>query len=122
MNLKISGRIQKVLPLATGEGRNGVWRKQEFILETDDQYPKLICIAAWGDKIDENIIKPGNKVTVSIDIESREYNGKWYTDVKAWKIEMAGTAVETNTVSSYNGASMLPPQLDPSSDDGELPF
>lgn len=85
--MEIRGKIIQLMPLQTGEGKNGTWRKQEFVIETETQYPKKVCISAWGDKINENILTVGNKVAISFDIESREYNGRWYTDVKAWKIE-----------------------------------
>jgi Domain of unknown function (DUF3127) len=84
--MEISGKIVQLLSLQTGQGKNGVWKKQEFILESGDTYPKKVCIAVWGDKIDINSFKPGDTVNVSFDVESREFNGKWYTDVKAWKI------------------------------------
>lgn len=85
--MEITGTITNILDLQSGEGKNGPWKKQEFILETDDQYPRKVCIAVWGDKIEQFSLKAEEKVTVSINIESREFNGRWYTDVKAWKIE-----------------------------------
>ena len=84
--MDISGKILQLLPVQTGQGRNGTWKKQEFILETGDNYPKKVCIAVWGDKIDMSAFKEGDMVDVSFDVESREYNSRWYTDVKAWKI------------------------------------
>ncbi len=51
--MEISGNVISILPEVTGQGKNGTWRKQEFILETDGQYPKKVCIAMWGDKIDQ---------------------------------------------------------------------
>jgi hypothetical protein len=88
--MDINGRVIQVLPEQSGEGKNGIWKKQDFILETESQYPKKICITVWGDKIDSQMMQEGNQVNVSFDVESREYNGRWYTDVKAWKMEMAG--------------------------------
>ena len=87
MDLKINGTITQILPEQGGEGRNGPWRKQEFILETDGNYPKQICVVQWGDNIDKFGVKEGERLTAFIDIASREYNGRWYTDIKAWKIE-----------------------------------
>ena len=84
--MEITGKIVKLLPLQSGEGRNGTWKKQEFILEIPGQYPKSICMHLWGDAIDAAQIKENEEVIASFDIESREYNGKWYTNVKAWKI------------------------------------
>lgn len=54
------------------------------------QLPQKVCLTIWGDSIDQYKLKAGEEVNASIDIESREYNGKWYTDVKAWKIEKQG--------------------------------
>jgi len=87
--MEISGKIIQILPEETGEGRNGAWRKQNFILETQDQFPKKVCITVWGDKIDLNSFNQNEEVTASINIESREYNNRWYTDVKAWKVVRA---------------------------------
>jgi hypothetical protein len=89
--MEIKGRVIQLLPLQTGEGKNGAWRKQEFVIETDAQYPKKICISAWGDKINESLLQVGNEINVSFDLESREYNGRWYTDVKAWRMDAVST-------------------------------
>ena len=84
--MEIKGKIIEILPEKSGQSANGEWRKQEYILETDSNYPKKICFLAWGDKIGEFNLKQGEDVEVSVDLESREYNGRWYTDVKAWKV------------------------------------
>lgn len=88
--MEISGKIIELLAVKSGQSANGEWRKQEYVLETDSQYPKKICFMAWGDKIDQFNIKQGETLAVSIDLESREYNGRWYTDVKAWKVSRDG--------------------------------
>ena len=84
--VEIKGKIIEILPEKSGQSANGEWRKQEYILETDSNYPKKICFMAWGDKIGEFNLQQGENVEVSVDLESREYNGRWYTDVKAWKV------------------------------------
>ena len=121
--MDISGKIVQFLQVQTGQGKNGTWKKQEFILETGDQYPKKVCIAVWGDKIDMGSFKTGDLVDVSFDVESREYNGRWYTDVKAWKLVSkkggaAGAVPDNNT--SYND---IPGTFEASSaGDDDLPF
>ena len=80
-----------VLAVQTGEGKNGTWKKQDFVIETDGQYPKKVCLTIWGDKFNETFLTIGNELLVSFDAESREYNGRWFTDLKAWKIELAGS-------------------------------
>ena len=84
---QISGKIIKMLPVVTGQGKNGEWVKQEFIIETQDQYPKKICCTTWG-AVASNMdsYKVGDKVTVHYNLESREYNEKWFTEAKAWKV------------------------------------
>ena len=88
--MEITGKIIELLEVKSGQSANGEWRKQEYILETEAQYPKKVCFMAWGDKIDQFNIQKGETVAVSIDLESREYNGRWYTDVKAWKVSRDG--------------------------------
>ncbi len=84
--MELKGKVIQVLPVQSGEGHRS-WRKQDFILEIPSQYPKKVCISLWGDKIESAGLKIGDDITAFIDIESREYNGRWYTNVKAWKIE-----------------------------------
>lgn len=109
MDLQIKGKVTQILEEQSGTGKNGPWRKQEFILETQDQYPKEICIVQWGDKIDEFNVQEGEQITAHIDIQSREYNGRWYTDIKAWKVERG-----------QGGAQGGPPQDDVPFNDEEL--
>lgn len=94
--MQLTAKLTQLLPLQTGTGKNGQWKKQDIIVETDGTYPKKICISIWGDKINESVLKIGSQLDISFDVESREYNGKWYTDVKAWKIETAGAAKTTD--------------------------
>ncbi|UBM60846.1 DUF3127 domain-containing protein [Marinilongibacter aquaticus] len=115
--MEISGNIIQVLPLQTGEGRNGAWKKQDFVIETEGQYPKKVCVSMWGDKIDASLIQVGQSVTASIDIESREYNGRWYTDVRAWKID--GQGGMNNAPDAGMGNAEIPASLEGEDD---LPF
>ena len=81
--MEITGKVIKTLPLQSGEGKNGIWKKQEYVIETEGQYPKKICFSLWGDKIEQSRIAEGEQINLSFDVESREYNGRWYTEVKA---------------------------------------
>ncbi len=115
--MKIAGRVIEILEEQSGEGRNGPWRKQEFILETEGDYPAKICVVQWGDDIDKFALVEGEKLSAHIDIRSREYNGRWYTDVKAWKVEKQ---------TEHEGGSSAPnPPADsnaPWPGDEDLPF
>ncbi|MBC7873853.1 MAG: DUF3127 domain-containing protein [Ferruginibacter sp.] len=90
--MQLTAKLIQLLPLQTGTGKNGQWKKQDIIVETEGQYPKKLCVSIWGDKINESQLQTGSTLDISFDIESREYNGRWYTDVKAWKIQAGGTA------------------------------
>jgi hypothetical protein len=132
--MQVTGKIVSLLPMQTGTGRNGTWRKQEIILETEGQYPKKVCVAVWGERIDENQLRIGNNLKVDVDVESREYNGRWYTDVKAWRVEVvAAGATNATTPPPYtsmqtNQSAGAPPpssQYDnnmPGSGGDDMPF
>jgi hypothetical protein len=89
--MEITGKIIKILPLQVGEGKNGTWKKQEFVIETSAQIARKVCFSLWGDKIDQFNLHEGEETEVSFDLESREYNNRWYTEAKAWKIVKKGT-------------------------------
>ena len=95
--MQIAAKLTQLLPIQTGNGKNGEWKKQDIIVETGGQYPKKICVSIWGDKINESGLKIGNELKIDFDIESREFNGKWYTDIRAWKIELADTGNPVNS-------------------------
>lgn len=101
--MQLTAKLIQLLPLQTGTGKNGQWKKQDIIVETEGQYPKKVCVSIWGDKINESQLQVGSQLAISFDVESREYNGRWYTDVKAWKIEAAGDAKIDNTTVDGQG-------------------
>ena len=105
--MEIKGRIVQILPLVSGVSANGEWKKQDYILETDDQYPKKICFNCWGDKIQQFNIQQGEELIASIDVSSREFNGRWYTEVRAWKIDRPSAQPAQ---SQDMGAAPFPPQ------------
>ncbi len=88
--MQLTAKLIQILPVQTGMGKNGEWRKQNIILETDGMYPKKVCVTVWGDKINIAALQEGTMLDVQFDAESREYNGNWYTDLRAWKIDPAG--------------------------------
>lgn len=126
--MEIQGKVIKILELQSGESARGTWKKQEFILETQEQYPKKVCITLWGDKIDQSNLSEGEMVTASINIESREFNERWYTDVRAWRIQkgnVAASAAPTNAPVAGNtppppSANDMPAESEDIDDD--LPF
>ncbi len=122
--MEISGNVISILPEVSGQGKNGTWRKQEFIVETEGQYPKKICIAMWGDKIDQFALAEGDAITASVDIESREYNQRWYTEVKTWKVEKGAAGGQAPPAPAGGDFGPPPnPSFAPSGgSDDDLPF
>ena len=93
MALEIEGTLFQKLPVASGNSARGPWAKQEFILEyPDGNFTAKACFTAWGsDKVQElSKYQVGDKVKVSFNLKSREYNGRWYNDLQIWKIAPAG--------------------------------
>lgn len=105
--MEITGKIIAVLPEQGGVSKTGnEWKKQEFVLETQEQYPKKVCFQLFGaDRIAQAAIQPGEMLTISFDIDSREYQGRWFTNINAWRVERAsaeaGFAPEGVTPSNF---------------------
>jgi len=87
--LKIKGKLLQINEVVTGTSAAGKqWQKQEFIIETFEQFAKKICFSLFGNKTDLiNGIKIDDSITVHFNLESREYNGKYFHNINAWKIE-----------------------------------
>ena len=110
--MQITAKLTQLLPIQTGTGKNGEWKKQDIIVETDGQYPKKVCISIWGDKINEAQLQIGNLLKIDFDVESREYNNRWYTDIKAWKIELVGTITNNTSGNTNNTDDFIPKDKD----------
>lgn len=92
--MEIKGRIYSVLPLVSGTSASGEWYKQDFVIETFDQYPKKVCMSIWGkDKIEQFRLNISSTVTVFFELSSKEWNQKWFTEARVSNIsydEMGG--------------------------------
>ena len=89
--MEITGKLLEILPIQTGEGKNGsVWKKQDIILQiegTDATVPKKLCVGLWNDRITDLI--EGSTLKVSFEIDSKEHNNRWYTNLWASGVEYA---------------------------------
>ena len=93
MALELEGTLAQKLPVQSGNSARGPWAKQEFILEyPDGNFTAKACFTAWGQEKVQDLGKyqVGDKVKVSFNLKSREYNGRWYNDLQIWKIAPAG--------------------------------
>ena len=118
--MQLKAKLLDILPLQTGKGKNGDWKKQDIVVETQEKYPKKVCVSIWGDKLEGVTLKPQELYEISFDIESREFNGRWYTDVRAWKIQREGAAEPqaAPAVDPFMNVSAS----DAEDDGGDLPF
>jgi hypothetical protein len=96
--MEITGKIIQVLPEQSGVSKTSgkEWKLQAYVLETQEQYPKKVHFEIFGDdRIKSNQCNIDDMVTVSFDIESREFNGRWYTSIRAWRVVDAALTQET---------------------------
>ena len=97
MALEIEGTLSQKLPVQSGSSARGPWTKQEFILEyPDGNFTAKACFLAWGQEKVQDLGKyqVGDKVKVSFNLKSREYNGRWYNDLQIWKIAPAAAPAQ----------------------------
>lgn len=123
MALSVKGKIEQILKSESGVSRAGKeWSKQEFVIETDEQYPRKVCFTLFGDKVDLiNGMSAGQEVEVSFNIESREYNGRWFHNINAWKIDKVSADGNLPGPPPEFGIADIPPE--PADDAaGDLPF
>ena len=131
MALEIEGRIARKLNVQTGTSSRGAWSKQEFVIEYQEgNFPTQLCMNVWGeDKVRElDKYQVGDKVKISFNLSSREYNGRWYTDVRAWRIEPAGAAAPQQFAPAAGNYPSAPaqtapmPTIDDLPDEEDFPF
>jgi hypothetical protein len=87
VDMEIIGTIQKKLEKQSGQSDKGSWTKQDFILETMEKFPRKVCVTNWKEKVALEDIQEGDLLKVFVNLESREHHGRWYTDLKAWRLE-----------------------------------
>lgn len=127
--MEITGKIIAVLPEQGGISKAGnEWKKQEYVLETHDQYPKKICFQIFGaDRIAQAAIQPGEELTVSFDIDSREWQGRWFTSINAWKVERPVVTAAPASAAGITPEQVMPsapaaPDFGPANPIDDLPF
>ena len=100
MSFEVSGKIIAVLDKKSGVSNTtgNPWFSQQYVIETQEQYPKRLCFEVFGeDRIASFNIQEGENITVSFDIDAREYQGRWYNSFRAWKVERANPVQDVQT-------------------------
>ena len=128
--MEIEGKIIVKLDPMSGKSKAGNdWQKQEYVLETHEAYPKKVHFDFFGEKASQYPLEVGQEVRLSFDIESREYNGRWYTSIRGWKAEQIAAPGAQPAAAPMQAAPApapapvpTPPFMNDNGNDGDLPF
>ena len=128
--MEIVGNIIVALPEVSGTSKAGKpWKKREYVLETQENYPSKVYFNFFGDKADQYPLAVGQMIKLSFDINSREFNGRWYTDISGWKAEPAEGAPMQMGAQAANpygvpplSSTPAPAPLEPPTPSDDLPF
>ena len=87
--MDVVGKIIAALPPKSGTSQSTgkPWQVNAYVLQTNEQTPKNIAFDVFGaERVEQYNLKVGDMVTVSIDIDAHEYNGRWYNQIRAWNV------------------------------------
>lgn len=104
--MEVTGTITKVLPVETGQKKDGAgeWQKLQFVLDNNEQWNNIFCFEVFGNEKVENFNKynkVGSQVKVDFNVKTNEYNGKYYTSLQAWKVFKADASVTQEPPAEY---------------------
>ncbi len=106
ITMEFTGKIIAILQPKGGVSKTGnEWKAQEFVVENHDQYPRKMCFEVFGtDKIEQFNIQMGEELTISFDIDARQWQDRWFNSIRAWKVERVGAGAPMAT-----GSPVPPP-------------
>ncbi len=86
--MELQGKVIAALPERSGVSQRGTeWKVQEFVIETQEQYPKKMVFEVFGsDRLSRFNIQIGQTVLVAFDIDAREWNGRWFNSIRAYDV------------------------------------
>ncbi len=124
--MELIAKLVEKLPQEVGQGKNGQWIKGAFVVETEEQFPKKVCFTVWGENMVKALdsIKEDDQIKVYFSVESREYNERWYTDLKAYRIDslMTVTPNQEQAQQVQPMTEKFPPQVEVPSHSDRVPF
>lgn len=127
--MKLAGKVIAVLEPRGGVSKNGnEWKVQEYVIETHDQYPRRMCFDVFGaDKIQQFNIQVGEELNVFFDIDAREWQGRWFNSIRAWKVERVNADAQQMPPMDapfppLNAAPAAPVDFSSSDEKDDLPF
>ena len=118
--MEIKGTIIAVLPEVSGVSKSGnAWKKREYVLEnTEGQFPRKVAFTCFGDNADKIQLSVGQVVTMYFDIESREWQGRWFTDIRCWRCDVETPAAPAAPIQPVSAPGAVPPPQLPD----DIPF
>lgn len=127
--MELAGKVIAVLEPRGGVSKNGnEWKVQEYVIETHDQYPRRMCFDVFGaDKIQQFNIQVGEELNVFFDIDAREWQGRWFNSIRAWKVERVNADAQQMPPMDapfplLNAAPAAPVDFSSSDEKDDLPF
>lgn len=127
--MELAGKVIAVLEPKGGVSKNGnEWKVQEYVIETHDQYPRRMCFDVFGaDKIQQFNIQVGEELNVFFDIDAREWQGRWFNSIRAWKVERVNADAQQMPPMDapfppLNAAPAAPVDFSSSDEKDDLPF
>lgn len=121
--MEFEGVVYKILPLTQGTSARGEWQRQDVVFELPSEFSRKICVTFFNKPSDVAKLREGATYTVSVNVESREYNGRWYTDVRAWRLQPKETAQNAGIPPMPDAAPLEEPSYStPAAEVDDLPF
>lgn len=123
--MEFEGVVYKIMPVTRGTSARGEWQRQDVVFDYNDggQFSRKICVTFFNKESDVAKLREGETFLVSVNIESREYNGRWYTDIRAWRLQPkqaevpgAGPMPDMPPIAEEPSYASAPAQVD------DLPF
>ncbi|MBE6210824.1 MAG: DUF3127 domain-containing protein [Rikenellaceae bacterium] len=129
--MEFEGVVYKILPPTSGTSARGEWKRQDVVFELPQEFSRKICVTFFNKENDVAQLREGMTYMVSVNVESREFNGRWYTDVKAWRVQpkVAEAPAMASDAPMASAMADLPPIAEeptyaatPSAEVDDLPF
>ena len=122
--MQLQGVISEALPVRSGTGKNGQWRSAQFVLEylpEGSKWAQHCAFEVWNERIDEFQLRKGDLVTLSLSIDAREWQGRWFNTVKAYGCVKSAVS-QVQPLEATHSAPVMGPRLEGLVKDDDMPF
>jgi len=125
MSFEVSGKLVKKFDT---ENKTGTFQAREFVIEIEGQYPQVIKFQLVQDRCSLlDAYNEGEVIKVHFDLRGREWNGKYLTNLNAWRLEKGDAAAASGQTASSSTPPPPPSSFptvadEPPGADDDLPF